>query len=610
MSDKTLQIRDWRLDIGASITGNETTFRVWAPCRKQVDVLLAGQKPVPLSSENEGYFSTTCKAKSGDDYSFVLDGKAKRPDPASRFQPKGVHGYSRIIDPSEFEWTDNNWRGVQKENLLIYELHVGTFTQKGDFESIIENLPYLRREVGVSALELMPVGQFPGTRNWGYDGTYLFAPQNSYGGPKGLKKLVDSCHAEGLAVILDVVYNHVGPEGNYLGEYGPYFSAQYHTPWGEAMNFDDSSCDEVRHFVTQNALYWISEFHIDGLRLDAIHGIFDFSPRHILLELSELTHLLAESLGRQFHLIAESDLNDPRIIKSKESGGYDCDSQWSDDFHHSVHTYLTGEHQRHYQDFGKLEDIAKALKDGFVYDGKYSKYRKRRHGAPTVGLSGDKFVIFTQDHDQVGNRPGGERLSVLVSPEKLKLAAALCLLSSNIPLLFMGEEYAETAPFCYFIDHSDRKLIEAVRKGRRKELEFDRNVRFIDPQSVTGFNRSKIDLDLRKRMTNVEIFRFYKELISLRKSRNVFADLDMTNMCIRTDNESEYISVLRKSSNEEMLILYSFGNSERRIPNPVSEGTWTKILDSSGKGEKILVAESGTLLIPPTSVIVYSKMNR
>lgn len=581
---------------------------MWAPHRKQIDVLIVGQdKSVPLASENNGYFSTTCKAKAGGDYFFVLDKKTKRPDPASRFQPRGVHGHSRIVDPSEFQWTDSNWRGIQKENLLIYELHVGTFTQKGDFESIIQNLPYLRKELGISALELMPVGQFPGVRNWGYDGTFLFAPQNSYGGPKGLKKLVDSCHAEGLALILDVVYNHVGPEGNYLGEFGQYFSSKYHTPWGAAINYDDSDSDAVRHYVTQNTLYWISEYHVDGLRLDAIHGIFDFSPRHILLEISENCHSLAKSLGKQFHLIAESDLNDPKIIERKETGGYECDSQWSDDFHHSIHAYLTGERQGRYQDFGRLEDIAEALKDGFVYDGKYSKYRRRTHGAPTHGLSGDKFVVFTQDHDQVGNRPGGERLSSLVSQEKLKLAAGLCLLSCNIPMIFMGEEYAETAPFCYFIDHSDRKLVDAVRKGRKKELEFDRNAKFIDPQSSSAFSRSKIDLNLRNSDKNEETFRFYKELIGLRKSHKIFAEFDTTKMQVRTDNESQCISILRKSGTEEMLQVYSFGTAEQRVSNPISEGTWTKILDSSGKGEKILVAESGNLFIPPTSVLVYSR---
>lgn len=595
----------WNLDIGTNISGNETSFRVWAPLRKSVDVRLVKKgKTIALIPEDRGYFSLTCKAEAGDDYYFVLDKKNRRPDPVSRYQPRGVHGPSRIIDPQEFSWTDRNWRGISKKDLLIYELHVGTFTKKGNFESIVPFLPYLHDELGVTAVEIMPVGQFPGTRNWGYDGTYMFAVQNSYGGPNGLKKLVDSCHKEGIALILDVVYNHLGPEGNYLPEYGPYLSSKYHTPWGQTLNYDDQGSDEVRHYVLENARYWISEYHVDGLRLDAIHGIYDFSPRHLLQEMSGLVRSLAIDLDKQFHFIAESDLNDPRVVEKKERRGYECDAQWSDDFHHAVHAYLTREKQHHYVDFGKLEDISKSLKDIFVYDGKYSQYRKRTHGSPVSELSGDKFVIFTQNHDQVGNRAGGERISVLISQAKLKLASALCLLSCNIPLIFMGEEYAEKSPFYYFIDHSDKELIEAVRKGRSRDLGLKHTKHFIDPQSPSTFLKSKVDLSLRKEHGNREIFEFYQRLITLRKSHKIFSEFDRAKMHITTDKESKYILLMRKSMDEEMLQIFSFDSLERKIANPVSEGVWEKALDSSGGAKESLNADSD-VVVPPTSALVY-----
>lgn len=596
---------NWSLDIGADNSGKETTFRVWAPFRKSIAVRLLKQgRTIEMTPGVNGYFSLSCIANPGEDYYFLLDGKTKRSDPASRFQPKGVHGPSRIMSIKEFEWTDLNWRGISRKDLIIYELHVGTFTKGGDFESVIPALHYLRKELGITAVELMPVGQFPGKRNWGYDGAYMYAVQNSYGGPEGLKRLVDACHAEGLSFILDVVYNHLGPEGNYLPEYGPYLSTKYHTPWGQTLNYDDAGSDEVRHYVLGNALYWISEYHVDGLRLDAIHGIYDFSPKHLLLEMSELTRSLASSVGRKFHLIAESDLNDPIVLDKKERRGFECDAQWSDDFHHSVHAYLTGERQRHYMDYGQLKDISKALEDEFVYEGNYSKYRQRTQGAPARGLSGDRFVIFTQNHDQVGNRALGERSSVLVSKEKLKLQASLCLLSGNLPLLFMGEEYAETSPFYYFVSHSDKNLVKAVRKGRRKDLGLNQSKRFVDPQSKTAFAKSKIDLGRREEGTCKEIFEFYQKLISLRKSHNVFSDLEGKTKAV-TLAESECILVSRKSRDEEMLQIYSFGPLMTRIPSPVSEGHWDKILDSSGAAQELV---SGTdLVVSPLSVTVYSR---
>ena len=606
MSELASNISNWHLEIGANISQDKTTFRVWAPIRKNVDLHLVKQaKTIPMIPEERGYFSVTCKANDGQDYLFVLDKKTKRPDPASRLQPKGVHGPSRIVDPHDFEWTDQTWRGVPKKDLLIYELHVGTFTKRGDFQSIVPNLQYLHRELGITAIEIMPVGQFPGKRNWGYDGTYLYAVQNSYGGPNGLKRLVNACHSEGLAVILDVVYNHFGPEGNYLPDYGPYLSTKYRTPWGQTPNYDDAGSDEVRRYVLENALHWVSEYHIDGLRLDAVHGIYDHSPKHLVLETSELTHSLADHLGREFHLIAESDLNDPVVVEGKDSRGYECDAQWSDDFHHSVHAYLTGEKQRHYMDFGRLVDISKSLKVWFVYDGKYSKYRQRIFGAPAYETSGDKFVIFTQNHDQVGNRAGGERLSLLVSKEKQKLAAALCLLSVNIPLLFMGEEYGETSPFYYFIDHSDKKLVQAVRSGRSRDLGMTHSRRFIDPQSPSTFARSKVNLNLRLKGEHKDLFEFYQKLIALRKSHKIFSEFESATMRVITLEDSECILVSRKSDYEEILQAYSFGTEERTLEAPVLEGNWNKILDSSSIAKDLVAGND--LIIPPTTVVVYSR---
>ncbi|MFI5419718.1 MAG: alpha-amylase family glycosyl hydrolase, partial [Nitrososphaerales archaeon] len=371
--------------VGAFFSNGETYFRLWAPFSRQVDLVLRDhhklKSKLRMNHQPRGYHSLLTETKGVIDYAFVLDGKKETPDPASQFQPDGVNGISRTIDPSTFHWTDGDWKGAAKEDLTIYEIHVGTYTSDGTFESIIPHLSYLRTTLGVTAIELMPVGQFPGSRNWGYDGVFMFAPQNTYGGTAGLKKLVNACHNEGLAVVMDVVYNHAGPEGNCLSHYGPYFSWKYKTPWGPAFNYDDFGSDAVRSYVIQNAIYWIEEFHIDGLRLDAIHRISDSSPQHLLLQIARQVHALEKSTLRPLHLIAESDLNDPKILKPQSQGGYEIDAQWSDDFHHSVHAYFTGERSHEYIDFGSLDNIAKAMNSAFVYDGKYSEFRGRTFGA-------------------------------------------------------------------------------------------------------------------------------------------------------------------------------------------------------------------------------------
>jgi len=451
----------WTLDLGANVTYQGTRFNVWAPKVSSISLKVVGDpNEIPMNPETRGYFTTfLVNAGAGTKYTYLLDGTEQRPDPVSRFQPEGVHGPSEVVDPNNFPWEDHAWKGIPLERLILYEIHTGTFTREGTFEAIIPLLDYLRNDLGVTAIELMPVAQFPGERNWGYDGTYLYAPQNSYGGPMGLKRLINVCHQKGLAVILDVVYNHLGPEGNYLGNYGPYFTNRYRTPWGPAVNFDGPESDEVRRFIVDNALYWVTEYHIDGLRIDAIHGIFDFSAQHILYDIREAVHRQAMTLGRPIWVIAESDLNDVRVIDPPSKGGFGLDAQWNDDFHHCLHTLLTGEQNGYYQDFGKIQQLGKALREGFVYSGQYSPFRKRRHGNSSKHLPPKKFVIFSQNHDQVGNRAKGDRLSTLVSFEALKLAAGMLLLSPNIPLLFMGEEYGEEAPFQYFVSHSDPELM-------------------------------------------------------------------------------------------------------------------------------------------------------
>ncbi len=406
---------NWALDIGASlISKEEVRFKVWAPLTEKFSVEITSQKKtriIRLDKNERGYFEGIGKGVyNGDCYFYVLENESRHPDPASRFQPAGVHGPSQIIDTSNFQWEDEGWEGVPFRKFIIYELHVGTFSRDGTFESVIPYLDYLK-ELGITAVELMPVAQFPGERNWGYDGVYPFAPQNSYGGPRGLKTLINTCHKKGIAVILDVVYNHLGPEGNYLRNFGPYFTDKYKTPWGDAINFDGPYSDEVRHFFISNALYWLTEYHADALRIDAIHGIFDFSAKHFLQELGETVRNQAELLGRNVRLMVESNLNDVRFINPIEIGGYGLDAQWNDDFHHSLHTLITGEDKGYYQDFGEMEHLIKAFREGFVYSGGYSKFRKRRYGNSSIDRPAHQFIVFSQNHDQVGNRMSGDRLA-------------------------------------------------------------------------------------------------------------------------------------------------------------------------------------------------------
>ncbi|MCJ7830813.1 MAG: malto-oligosyltrehalose trehalohydrolase, partial [Desulfobacterales bacterium] len=434
-----------RSPLGAIYLGEErTSFLVWAPKAHTVTlhILSPDERMVRFEKFPRGYHGAIVEnVYPGARYMFRLDDRLERPDPASRSQPVGVHGPSEILDP-HFSWEDSCWTGLPLDRYLFYEIHVGAYTSEGTFDAIIPHLADLK-ELGITAIELMPLAQFPGDRNWGYDGVYPFAVQHTYGGAQGLKKLVDACHKTGLVVVLDVVYNHLGPEGNYFADYGPYFTDIYQTPWGAPLNFDGAFSDDVRRYFIENALYWITELHLDALRLDAVHAILDFSARPFLQQLAQAVKQRSRQLGRRVHLIAESALNDVRLIRQPDLGGFGLDAQWNDDFHHALHTILTGENDGYYQDFGRFDQLVKAFDDGFVYTGQYSAFRKRSHGNRSAEIPSRRFVVSSQNHDQVGNRMLGERLGALVPFEALKLAAGMVLLSPYLPLLFMGEEYGE-----------------------------------------------------------------------------------------------------------------------------------------------------------------------
>lgn len=582
LADLGMTQERWKLHLGAQVTSSGTRFTVWGPRAHRIDLKLLDkhQQRLPMTRRSEGYFEAEVSGvTAGDRYLYVLDGNKDRPDPVSRSQPEGVHGPSAVVDPDQFQWTDRNWRGLALEQLVIYELHVGTWTCTGTFQAIIPRLEYLR-DLGITAIELMPVAQFPGTRNWGYDGVSLFAPQSSYGGPHGLKELVNACHQHGLAVILDVVYNHVGPEGNYLDDFGPYFTDRYRTPWGPAVNYDGPDSDEVRRFVVSNALYWITEYHIDALRLDAIHGIYDFSAVHILKELSDAVHAEAERRGRTVLLIAESDLNDSRVIAPPVEGGYGLDAQWSDDFHHALHTVLTGERAGYYEDFGPLAYVATALQDGFVYGGRYSRHRRRRHGNSVRHRPPQQLVIYAQNHDQIGNRALGNRLSTLVPWEALKVATAAVLLAPQTPMLFMGEEYGETAPFQYFVDHSDAELNQAIREGRRKEFAAFGWREVPDPLDVATFERSRIQLDRPHDERQKALLAWHRRLIHLRKTMTAYAT-PHSRHAVQHDDELQTIIIHRwTDTGNAVLVLLGFNKAPVRMALDRPEGTWNLLAAS------------------------------
>ena len=503
--------------LGASLHEGGTTFRVWAPRCRTLDLVVEGRAPEPLREGEGGVRELTVPAlMTGTRYQYRLDGERYRPDPVSRWQPQGVHGPSVVVDPSRFSWTDAGFRGHAREALVFYELHVGTYTTAGTFEGIIPSLPRLA-DLGITAIELMPIAEFPGSRNWGYDGAHLYAPQSTYGGPQGLRRLVDACHAQGFSVFLDVVYNHLGPEGNYLAEYGPYYTDRYKTPWGSAVNFDGADSAGVRRHFVENARYWVREFHIDGLRLDAVHSIFDTSARHILTDLGEAVKEEGERRGLPAHVMVESHDNDRRLVLPPAENGLGLDGVWADDFHHAMHVRLTGEHGGYYVDFKGADALPRAMAEGFTFQGEWSEYFGRERGTPSADLPGDRFVICIQNHDQVGNRARGDRLSTMVPLEAVKLAAGLMFASPALPLLFMGEEYGETSPFQFFTSFLDPALVDAVRTGRATEFaRFGWQGELPDPGAPATFLRSRLNHALATAPRHRELREYYRRWLGLR----------------------------------------------------------------------------------------------
>jgi maltooligosyltrehalose trehalohydrolase len=597
-----LQEDSW---VGAFVTGpSQVTFRAWAPSIKTlaVEILSPFSEAVPMEPRPFGYWeATVADLAAGARYQFVLNDKLKRPDPASRFQPEGVHGPSEVIDPHAFQWTDHHWKGLPLNEYIIYELHPGTFTPEGTFEAVIPFLPYLRDEVGITAIELMPVAQFPGKRNWGYDGTYLYATHNSYGGPHGLQRLVDACHAAGLAVILDVVYNHLGPEGNYWGEFGPLFTDHYRTPWGSAINFDGPHSDAVRNIIIANAVYWTRDFHFDALRLDAIHGIYDFSVTHILKDLRDAVHASAEQEARAVWVIAESDLNDVKIIAPPSKGGYGLDAQWNDDFHHALHALATGERQGYYVDFGTLDHVATAFRKHFVVAGDYSQHRHRRHGNSAAQFSPSQFVVFDQNHDQVGNRAQGDRLSTLIPHAAQQVLSASVLLSPFIPLLFMGEEYGERAPFHYFIDHGDEALIEAVRKGRLAEFKPFGWKNISDPYAMDTFENSRLTPADKRDEGQHHLAAWTRQLIALRKQHASLGTGTKGHQLRVWKNPSKTVLTLyrRQPNQPAMLIILGFNTQPTHMTLNQPNGQWSLLLDN-GHPDYAPPHAAPTLTAPPT----------
>jgi len=573
------------MKIGATYLGDRRCeFVVWAPKISEAAIRIVApvERVIPMKPLLEGYWGTILEGVSpGDRYLIRLPEGNDRPDPASFNQPQGVHAPSQIVDHASFLWEDSDWRGVPLPEMIQYELHVGTFTPEGTFDAILPRLDALR-EIGINTIELMPVAQFPGERNWGYDGVYPFAVHGSYGGPDGLKRLVNQCHKHGMAVILDVVYNHLGPEGNYFGEFGPYFTDQYKSPWGDAINFDGPYSDGVRNFFVENALYWFEKFHIDALRLDAIHGIIDRSARPFLQELAESALEFSDLAGRKFYLIAESDLEDARVIRPPEMGGLGLDAQWCDDFHHAVRTLLTGEDRGYYADYGRIDHLAKALREGFVYTGQYSPYRKRRHGNSSKDRPAEQFVVFSQNHDQVGNRLNGERLSSLASFEALKLSAGIVLLSPFVPLLFMGEEYGEEAPFLYFVSHTDPDLIEAVRRGRKEEF---RSFRWSgeppDPQNPDSFLRSKLHWNKREEAHHSLLLDYYKTLIRLRREFPAIGLPDKSRLGILGVDHKNLLYMKRWNEFEQIYFLFNFSSEDADLETLEPSGHWKILLESA-----------------------------
>ncbi|MCC5931895.1 MAG: malto-oligosyltrehalose trehalohydrolase [Cyclobacteriaceae bacterium] len=598
------------------LKNGKAQLRVWAPEIEKVQLYLPGNEVFEdLQYSHPGYWTIqTNSIEPGDDYQICLDNRQFLADPASLHQPYNVHGPSRAFDTNIYNWQDTDWHNPVLKDYIIYELHAGTFSEQASFQGIASKLAYLK-ELGINAIEIMPVAQFPGDRNWGYDGVFPFAVQDSYGGPSELQRLIDSCHQHGLAVILDVVYNHLGPEGNYLSAFAPYFTDKYQTPWGKAINFDDVYCDGVRKFFIENALMWFRDFHVDALRLDAVHAIKDLSAHHFLAELSEHTACLSKLTNKEYYLIAECDLNDPKYITSVKNGGYGLHTQWIDEFHHALRVSAGENAIGYYADFKPVEHLAKSYEDAYVYDGQYSEHRKRHFGAKVHKSLGEKFIVFSQNHDQTGNRMLGERSYQLYGFEIAKVLSAAVLTSPYIPMLFMGEEFCTPNPFLYFVSHSDEQLIEAVRKGRAKEFEaFHQAEMAPDPQNPETFLRSKIDWDCLNSPEHQTMLNWYKHLIRMRKDQPGLLGTQRDNLTVSYDTENALLWIIRQAGSDKILICMNFSLSRKDItckdPN-ICDSTWHPLLYSAeekwmGKANKIPEIRSGKIqAMEAASVIIF-----
>lgn len=546
-------------------------FRVWAPRAEKVKLQVNGGTPQPMEGPGDydngrGWWKLAVDdAGPGTDYAFFLDDDTTAyPDPRSEWQPKGVHAASRLYDQNAFQWTDKTWHTPPLASGIIYELHIGTYSPEGTFDSAIPYLDHLVN-LGITHVEVMPINEFAGDRGWGYDGVFLFATFEPYGGPEAFKRFVDACHAKNLAVILDVVYNHFGPVGNYANRFGPYLTDKYHTPWGAAVNFNEGGSDEVRRFFIDNALMWLRDFHCDGLRLDATHEYIDRSAVHFMEQLSSEVARLGAAAGKRFVLIAESDLNDPKFVRPVEAHGYGMDAQWSDDFHHALFTLLWNDPGRgYYDDFGSMDDLVKSIKGAFVYDGKYSRYRNHTHGRPVEGLSAHHFLSYIQNHDQVGNRATGERLEHLVGLQASKVALGLTLMAPFIPMLWMGEEFAASAPFLYFADHEEEEMRKMVSEGRKRDFAafgWDES-QIPDPEAPETFTRSKLDWSEVHTGEHAEMLQWVKDLIQLRRSTLELNDGDFGHLEVSCTADGKGLTMKRGCAR----VLMYLGDSSMQCP--------------------------------------------
>ncbi|HET6252646.1 MAG TPA: malto-oligosyltrehalose trehalohydrolase [Puia sp.] len=592
-------------------------FSVWAPERKSMTLHLLARGDadtgIAMQKDKYGYFTAFAEGvTAGDLYYYLPDGGKQYPDPCSQHQPNGVHGPSAVVDHSLHPWNDSPWTGRPLASMIFYEIHVGTFTAEGTLDAIIPRLDDLV-SLGITAIELMPLAECPGERNWGYDGVFLFAVQHNYGGPDALRRLVDACHRRGIAVFLDVVYNHLGPEGNYLDSFGPYFSGSYNTPWGKALNFDRDWSDGVRRFVVSNVLYWARYFHLDGLRLDAVHEIYDRNAHTIWDELHKALHHWGLHSGRSFYLIAESDTNDPRTIRMPAAGGHGFHAQWLDDFHHALYVLLDREGQQHYEDYGELHQLAKAYTEGFVFSGEYVLFRRRTHGASSAGIAGEQFVVFNQNHDLPGNRPDGARLSALIDGDRLKLAAAAVLLSPYLPLLFMGEEYGDDSPFYFFSDYHDPQITANLCDQRRGQFAgFNWDTEAPDPQELSTFRDCILKWDQRHEAGHRQLLEWHRRLIALRKTHPLLTDL--SRQYLRADLlGTTGLAICRHSADRrnQLLVLFNFSATALATVVPCySRGpeAWTKLLSSTSIPEDL--APGKPIELPPWCAAVYELDDR